>query len=90
MKKIMAFAIVLSMILPSGSFKGAIFQPIFEGAGAAFGAAFGALTGGRIGAGIGENIQVKKEIFQINGKSDLEIKEILTKLRKKARFPENR
>jgi hypothetical protein len=62
----------------------------FEGVGAAIGVAIGALIGAGTGALIGSVYRFKAnaEFFQINGKSDSEIKEILTKLRSKARFPD--
>lgn len=48
--------------------------------GGGIGGAAGAIGGGLIGASAGKNVT-----FQIEGKSDAEIKEILEKLRKKAR-----
>lgn len=52
-------------------------------------AAFGTCSLTGIGALIGSGSKFKvKEVFPITGKSDSEIKEILTILRKKARFPD--
>lgn len=85
-----AIGFVLGIIIgyyvgyPMGSESGFILSKHEAGS---IGIAIGGLIGAGLGAGIGSQVRTYRKV-QIEGRPDTEVKEVLEKLRKKARIPD--